>query len=69
MTDGRELGLETLLAVRAELDIDLENKLLEACFDIQNKYQFDHDRALSIKVMDRLIEDYIEKLAIQINQG
>lgn len=61
MSDDHELGLETLLAVRTELGLDLDNGLLEACFLIQKKYQFNHDRTLSTQAMDRLIEDFVEK--------
>ena len=61
MADDHELGLETLLAVRTELGVDLNNDLLEACFEIQKKYQFNHDRTLSTQAVDRLIEDCVEK--------
>ena len=61
MSDDSELGLETLLAVKTELGVDLDADLLEACFEIQKKYQFNHDRTLSTQTMDRLIEDRVEK--------
>jgi Small protein found in certain Dnd DNA modification systems len=61
MPDDNELGLETLLAVKTDLGVDLDDDLLEACFEIQKKYQFNHDRALSTQAMDRLIEDRVEK--------
>jgi len=61
MSDDNELGLETLLAVKAELGADLDDELLKACFEIQKKYQFNHDRTLSTQAMDRLIEDRVEK--------
>ena len=61
MSDDRELGLETLLGVRKELGVSLDDSLLKACLAIQKKYQFNHDRTLSTQAMDRLIEDYVEK--------
>ena len=61
MSDDYELGLETLLAVRTELGVDLDSDLLKACFEIQKKYQFNHDRALSTQAIDRLIEDRVDK--------
>lgn len=61
MSDDNELGLETLIAVKAELGVDLDDELLEACFEIQKKYQFNHNRTLSTQAMDRLIEDRVEK--------
>lgn len=65
MSNDRELGLETLLGVRKELDVSLDDNLLEACFEIQKKYQFNHDRTLSTQAMDRLIENSVEKAACQ----
>jgi hypothetical protein len=62
MSDDCELGLEMLLAVKAELDVDLDDELLSACFEIQKKYQYSHDRTLSTQAMDRLIEDRVEKI-------
>ncbi len=61
MSDDNELGLETLFAVKVDLGVDLDDDLLEACFEIQKKYQFNHDRTLSTQAMDRLIEDRVEK--------
>ena len=63
MSDERQLGLETLLGVRTDLDVDLDDELLEACFEIQKKYQFNHDRTLSTGAVDRLIESYVEQLS------
>ncbi len=62
MSDDNELGLETLLTVKAELGLDLDDDLLEACFEIQKKYQFNHDRTLSTQAMDRLIEDRVGRI-------
>jgi len=69
MSDDNELGLETLLAVKAELGLDLDEELLEACFQIQKKYQFNCDRTLSTQAMDRLIEDRVEKAGRKQTQG
>jgi hypothetical protein len=62
MSDDNELGLETLFAVKAELGVDLNDDFLEACFEIQKRYQFNHDRTLSTQAMDRLIEHRVEKV-------
>ena len=61
MPDDNELGLETLFEVKTEMGVDLDDDLLKACFEIQKKYQFNHDRTLSTQAMDRLIEDRVEK--------
>ena len=69
MSDEKELGLETLLAVKTELGVDLDEDLLNTCFEIQKKYQFNHDRTLSINAMDKLIENYVEKASGSINNN
>jgi hypothetical protein len=69
MSDENELGLETLLAVKAQLGLDLDDDFLEACFAIQKKYQFNHDRTLSTQAMDRLIEDRVEKTDVKQTEG
>jgi hypothetical protein len=61
MSDEKELGLETLLEVKRDLGVDLDDDLLKACFEIQKKYQFNHDRTLSKQAMDRLVEDRVER--------
>ncbi len=61
MSDDKELGLETLLEVKRDLGVDLDDDLLKACFEIQKKYQFNHDRTLSTHAMDRLVEDRVER--------
>ena len=63
MSDEKELGLETLLTVRTELGVDFDTDFLNACFKIQKKYQFNHDNTLSINAMDKLIENYVEKVS------
>ena len=62
MPDDNELGRKTLLEVKTEIGVDLDDDLLKACFEIQKKYQFSHDRTLSTQAMDRLIEDRVEKI-------
>jgi hypothetical protein len=62
MTSERDLGLETLMEVKNELGIDLDIGLLKACFEIQRKYQFTHDRGFSKEAMERLIEVHLDKV-------
>ena len=70
MSDEKELGLETLLAVRKELGVDLEAELLNSCFQIQKKYQFSHERVLSVNAMDKLIDKYVAKaISLQNEDG
>ena len=60
MSNKRELGLETLIAVRKQLGIELDDDLLQACFEIQKRHQYSHNRALSLQAMDKLIEKHVE---------
>ncbi len=69
MSDDNQLGLETLLAVNFELDAELDEELLKACFEIQKKYQFKHDRTLSTQAMDRLIDDRVKKFGIKQSEN
>ena len=68
MSNDRELGLDTLLEVRSKLGFDLDNKLLQACFEIEKKYQFNHDRTLSTQALERLIDDYVEKTGSKLTK-
>ena len=69
MSSEPEPGLETLLIASSEHESDIEADLVKSCFEIQKKYQFDHDRTLSTNAMDRIIESYVdravEKLAVE----
>ena len=69
MPDDRELGLETLLAVRTELGVGLDDGFLEACFNIQKKYQFNHERILSTNAMNRIIDDRVETTGSKQNKN
>ena len=69
MFEDRELGLETLLGVRDELGVDLDDDLLEACFEIQKRHQFNHDRTLSTRAMERLINDSVDKAEGRQTEG
>jgi Small protein found in certain Dnd DNA modification systems len=52
-----DLVLETLLAVRREVAPDLDDQLVRQCYEIQKKHQFDRDRVVPTKAMDRLIDE------------
>lgn len=68
MSNDHELGLETLLAVRTELEVGLDNDFIKECFDIQKRHQFNHERVLSTKAMDKLIENYVKKISSTLNE-
>ena len=63
MNGNHKLGLELLLKTKLELNVDLDDKVLEKCFQIQKKYQFSSDRSSSVNAMDKLIEVYVEQIA------
>ena len=66
MSKDHEIGLNTLLDVRTKLKVDLNDEFLVACFEIQKKYQYSHDRTSSSQAMNRLIEDYVEKIGSEL---
>ena len=68
MSNKLNLGLETLLKIKSEMDVKLDDNLVEACFNIQKKYQFNQDKTLSINAMDHLIEESVDR-RVQIYQA
>jgi len=58
-----DLAFETLQSVRGAVAADLPEELVNACYAIQKKHQFDQDRSASAKAMERLIDEYVDKLS------
>ncbi|OFX00503.1 MAG: hypothetical protein A3E78_09685 [Alphaproteobacteria bacterium RIFCSPHIGHO2_12_FULL_63_12] len=56
-----DLALETLLAVREEIAPRLNEDLVRRCYAIQKNHQFDKDRAVALREMERLIEEEVER--------
>ena len=52
-----DLVLETLLAVCREVAPDLDDQLVRQCYEIEKKHQFDRDRGVPTRAMDRLIDE------------
>lgn len=69
MPNDSDLGLETLLAVRAQLGANIDDNLLKQCFAIQRKYQFSPDRVQSSLAMDKLVDAHVEKMTKPGTQG
>lgn len=57
-----DLAFETLHAVLSEISCDIDTQLLSNCYAVQKKHQFDKDRSLSAQMMDRFIDEYVDKL-------
>lgn len=64
MDSEDEIAIQTLLAARAEVALDLDEKLLRLCYAIQKKHQFSEDRAQSVAAMERLIDDAIADVSV-----
>ena len=60
---NEDLAFETLQSVRTAVAADLPEELLGACYDIQKKHQYDKDRTASARAMERLIDEYVDKLS------
>lgn len=63
MSEKEDLALQTLLAVRAEIAPDLDEDLLNHCYAIQKRHQFNSDRTQSSVAMERLIDDEVAAVA------
>jgi hypothetical protein len=62
-TENEDLALETLLVVMKEVAPHLDEGLVRQCYEIQKKYQFSEDRALSASAMERLIDAKVSQAA------
>ena len=69
MSNENDLGLETLLAVRAQIGVDIDDNLLKQCFAIQRKYQFSPDRVQSSQAMDKLVDAHVDKKTKPATEG
>jgi hypothetical protein len=63
MESDADLGLKTLLDVRNEVAVNVDADVLSACYQIQKKYQFEHDRSLSVQATERLIDSIVDRAA------
>ena len=54
--NDQNITLEVLLATRTEIAPDIDEKLIQQCFEIQHKHQFSHAREQSAAAMERLID-------------
>lgn len=63
MTEQGDLALEALLAARAEIAPDLDERLLRSCYAIQQKGQFGHAPTASLQAMERLIDEHVRSCA------
>ena len=61
MNSSEDLGLDTLLSVRAELAPELDEELLKNCYLIQRRHQFTGDRNLSVTAIERLVDEVVAK--------
>lgn len=57
-----DLPLETLLAVQQDVAPGVDRQLLRTCYELQKRYQFDHDRGPSTQAMERLIEEEVARI-------
>lgn len=67
MTAAKEsdLAFQTLLSVRDTVAPDLDPELLRQCYEMQKKYQFSEDRAISATAMERLIDAVVTRTAAE----
>lgn len=54
--NDQNITLEVLLAVRTEIAPEINERLIQQCFEIQHKHQFSQSREQSAAAMERLID-------------
>lgn len=59
MVEEEQNIIAVLLDVKEHKNLDVSDELIKGCYEIQQKYQFDEDRA-SQGEMEALIESYLE---------
>jgi len=61
---NNENAFMALLDSAKENGLDLDEEILRKIYDVQKKYQYDHEqnRDLSMHEMEKLIEAYVDKL-------
>lgn len=54
--NDQNIALEVLLAVRIEIAPEIDEKIIQQCFEIQHKHQFNKTREQSTSAMERIID-------------
>ena len=54
--NDQNITLEVLLSTRAEIAPEIDEKLIQQCYEIQHNHQFSHSREQSVTAMERLID-------------
>ena len=67
MDEGKNLALEVLLKASVEKNQSI-GEIVEACYLIQERYQYDQDRTESRKEMERVIEEYLSENKYEIGE-
>lgn len=57
-TEKEERALSALLAARQKFEPELPEELLRKAYAIQCKHQFDREHDISLREMQRLLEDF-----------
>lgn len=50
------ITLEVLLATRMEVAPEIDEKLIQQCYEVQHSHQFSQSREQSVAAMERLID-------------
>lgn len=61
MKNANDLALETLLAVAADTNSTVPESLLRRVFELQKLHQFDTERDVSVRELQRAVEDYVSR--------
>lgn len=64
-----EIALRALLTVAQDSAPELSEDLLRKVYAIQRRHQFDHERDVSLREMQRLLDDFIGQSSDNISGG
>lgn len=59
--------LEVLLSTSQEMDTTVSTELIENCYHIEKKFQFELDRNISLSALRNAVNTEIESLSIEIS--
>ena len=63
MKEKSDPALRILLEMRTRVAPDVDESLVLSLYAIQKRHQYDQDRTRSLNQMERLIDDYVDRLA------
>ena len=61
MEEYNDIALETLLSAREKVASELPEQLVQTCYEIQKRFQFEKDRSRVIIALEAAVNDWLNK--------